>query len=108
MLVPSTLTGWYRKMMISAEATTDTTKSRSQECITPLPCPDPCSAGLFSGLSPACPSISMLSPDLPHLDVLTDGTQPKRPPLDAFGRPASTANQFRWTSIYISRSEATT
>jgi hypothetical protein len=35
MLVPSTLTGWYKKMMINADTNTDTTKSLIQEWTLP-------------------------------------------------------------------------
>ena len=43
MLVPSTLTGWYRKMIMSAEATTDTTvnlklKAALAHSLTPIVC----------------------------------------------------------------------
>src|SRR4030081_3568351 len=112
MLVPSTLTGWYRKMIMSAEATTDTTRSRTQECITPLPCPDLCPpvlfsglSALFSGFSPICPSISILSPDLPHLDVLTIGTQPPtgRQQEPSTRPPTQLTNSSGLPSIYHGR-----
>src|SRR5271168_3194263 len=98
MLVPSTLTGWYRKMMMNVDTTTDTTRSRSHDCITP-----PClCGGLFSASCLTCTSFSTLSPYPLQLDSPLGKKQPPVTPLlQKSCRIASsgTANQLNWAAI---------
>ena len=84
--------------MINADTTTETTKSRSQECITPLARSD----GVFPMSCPICPSVSTLSPWPLFLDAQTVRTQAEETavrPLPGPQAPSRPANQFVGTHI---------
>src|ERR1700733_15832667 len=99
MLVPSTRTGWYRKIMMNADTTTEITKSRSQECMTPLARPEDSPPDPLPSVGPICPSVSTLSQDLPYLDVpaMRQSTNHNHPAGSS--RPVGAANQFTWAVI---------
>src|SRR5271156_701285 len=94
MLVPSTLTGWYRKMMMNADTTTDTTRARNQECITPQLCLGGSVPGMFSGSWSNFPSVSTLSPNPPYLDAAITWKQPSAGQLPKVQGPPTPANHF--------------